>query len=78
VFAVVLKGKVTVATQPLVGTERDEITALVSRLKQADDNTRKATTGVNSPQVQAADLKWAEDWQLPSEVFEYFVLERAA
>lgn len=76
----VLKGKVTLAPQPLVGSERDEITALVSRLKQADANSRKAhtPTTADQPQVTAADRKWAEDWQLPSEVFEYFILERAA
>lgn len=74
----VVKGRVTMAPQPLVGAERDELTALVMRLKTADERTR-TTPSVNvAAPVRAEDLKWAEDWQLPREVFEYFVLEHSA
>lgn len=69
-------GKVIVSTQPLVGAERDEIAAMVMRLKRADERTR--VTEPAQLAMQPADLKWAEDWQLPREVFDYFVLEHAA
>ncbi|RYG60974.1 MAG: hypothetical protein EON60_05215 [Alphaproteobacteria bacterium] len=63
-------------TQPLVGAERDEIVDLVMRLKRADERTRSVEA--SRPQLQAADVEWAEDWQLPREVFDYFELEHAA
>lgn len=66
-----------VATQPLVGAERDEIAAMVMRLKRADERSRSVEVAPAN-QIQAADVKWAEDWQLPREVFDYFVLEHAA
>lgn len=69
-------GKVVVGTQPLVGAERDEIAAMVMRLKRADERSRQVEAPVNP--LQAADVKWAEEWQLPREVFDYFVLEHAA
>ncbi len=62
--------------QPLVGAERDEIVDLVMRLKRADERTRTLET--SKPQIAAADVQWAEDWQLPREVFDYFELEHAA
>lgn len=74
------EGKVVFTTlqpQPLVGAERDEITAMVMRLKRADERTRVSDANAQ-PQLQAADVKWAEDWQLPREVFDYFELEHAA
>ncbi len=71
-----LGGKVVMAPQPLVGTERDEIAAMVMRLKRADERSRNLEP--SRPAVQAADLQWAEDWQLPREVFDYFELEHAA
>lgn len=74
----VLKGRVVMDAQPLVGRERDEITAMVSRLKRADDRarTQPSSTQVAPSIPPADDVKWAEEWQLPREVFEYFVLER--
>lgn len=74
----VLKGRVVMDAQPLVGRERDEITAMVSRIKRADERARSqpSTTQVAPAAPAAEDVKWAEDWQLPREVFEYFVLER--
>ncbi len=63
-------------TQQLVGAERDEIAALVMRLKRADEKSRNLEA--SQPQVKAADIEWAEDWQLPREVFDYFELEHAA
>jgi hypothetical protein len=72
-----LGAKVVSAAQPLVGVERDEITAMVMRLKRADERTRRVESQP-AVTVQAADLQWAEDWQLPREVFDYFELERAA
>ena len=72
-----LGAKVVMTTQPLVGPERDEIAALVMRLKKADERTRSFTQ-TDQPKVQQVDLKWAEDWQLPREVFDYFELEHAA
>lgn len=74
-----VKGRV-VKAQPLIGAERDEISALVNRIKQADEHNSRmvSSTAPAAKKVAKADLKWAEDWQLPREVFEYFVLERAA
>ena len=72
-----LGAKVVMTTQPLVGAERDEIAAMVMRLKRADERTRQVETAAYAP-MQAVDLKWAEDWQLPREVFDYFELEHAA
>lgn len=71
-----LGGKVVMATQPLVGVERDEIAAMVMRLKRADERSRNVEAA--RPSVQAVDLQWAEEWQLPREVFDYFELEHAA
>ena len=62
--------------QPLVGAERDEIAAMVMRLKRADEKSRRMEA--SQPEVKAADIQWAEDWQLPREVFDYFELEHAA
>jgi len=77
-----LKGRVTKVAQPLLGAERDEISDLVSRIKRADEHNSRmpgaASPASAKPSVTQADKQWAEDWQLPSEVFEYFVLERAA
>lgn len=69
-----LEGKVV---QTLVGNDRDEITSLVMRLKKADERSRQPfhTAGAALP---AEDIKWAEDWQLPREVFDYFTLDRDA
>ena len=67
--------------RPLVGAERDEIAELVMRIKRADERSRKLevqTAEEITPKVTAADRQWADDWQLPREVFEYFVLDRAA
>lgn len=65
----------TVVVQPLTGTERDEITALVSRLRRADDARRDAhKAGVQ--QVQPADIAWAEEMNLPREFFDFFEIER--
>lgn len=62
--------------QPLVGAERDEIAAMVLRLKRADEKSRNLEA--SQPSVKAVDIAWAEDWQLPREVFDYFELEHAA
>lgn len=72
-----LGAKVVTTTQPLVGAERDEIAAMVMRLKRADERARR-TEAPQANAIQAVDLKWAEDWQLPREVFDYFELEHAA
>lgn len=73
-------GRVVRGVQPLVGVEKDEITELVSRIRLADERARNMAhapgVGVAVPVVKADDLKWAEDWQLPREVFDYFILER--
>lgn len=73
-------GRVVRGAQPLVGVERDEIADLVSRIKRADERARQPVqvsgSSVVAPVVKADDLQWAEDWQLPREVFDYFVLER--
>lgn len=72
-----LGAKVVVSAQPLVGAERDEIAAMVMRLKRADERSRQTDTAA-APAIHTADLKWAEDWQLPREVLDYFELEHAA
>ncbi|MCA3244685.1 MAG: hypothetical protein INF43_05225 [Alphaproteobacteria bacterium] len=68
---------VQVSATPLVGTERDEISQLVLRLKQADLRHRSPPqTPAAAP--TAAAVAWAEAWQLPREVHEFFTLETAA
>lgn len=62
--------------EPLQGAERDEIAALVARIKQADARQRSVVAPTTRPSVAALD--WAEKWQLPREVHEYFTLETAA
>ncbi|PZP38906.1 MAG: hypothetical protein DI585_05940 [Pseudomonas fluorescens] len=65
--------------QPLVGAERDEIAAMVMRLKRADERTRTSTQGgAATTPLPAENLKWAEDWKLPREVFDFFELEHAS
>ena len=72
-------GAKVVVAQPLVGAERDEIANLVMRLKRADERARRMETKPDGrPAPSSDELKWAEDWKLPSEVFEYFVLDHAA
>lgn len=61
---------------PLVGPERDEIAAQVSRLKQADVRVSQPTVKANS--ISAADRDWAEGQNLPAEFFDYFTLQRVA
>lgn len=61
---------------PLVGAERDEIAAQVSRLKQADTRVSKPT--VKGSSVSSADRDWAEGQNLPAEFFDYFTLQRVA
>ncbi len=56
-----------------VDVERDEITQLVMRLKRADDRQRTPLRHTPAPSVAAQT--WAEDWQLPREVHDYFTLE---
>jgi hypothetical protein len=68
----VLSGRVEV--QPLVGSDRDEISALVGRIKRADA-ARQAPLGT-APVVPEADLNWAAEMQLPREFFEFFELQR--
>lgn len=74
-----VSGKVVRGAQPLLGAERDEIAELVSRIKQADARARQPA--VSSPQplvspARAEDEQWAEDWKLPREMLDYFILER--
>lgn len=61
--------------QQLVGTERDEVADMVSRLQMA--GRRNAAAAETAP-VAAHDLDWAAQMQLPREFFDYFVLDRAA
>jgi hypothetical protein len=68
-----LQGRVVV--QPLVGQDRDEITALVSRIRDADARARMPLVAAPKP-VAKEDADWAADWKLPSEVFDYFELDR--
>ncbi|TKW61247.1 MAG: hypothetical protein DI628_01055 [Blastochloris viridis] len=70
----------TVQPEPMSSAERDEIAALVMRIKRADERSRKLelVTDSGRPVVSASDRQWADDWKLPSEVFEYFELEHAA
>jgi hypothetical protein len=63
--------------RPLQGVERDEIEAMVQRLKRADLLRQQPTVSV-APAVMQADLQWAADWELPADVFEYFTIERMA
>lgn len=72
-----------VSASPVIsGTERDEIAAIVGRIKRADQMARQPRHAAPHTAAHVAvsdqDLKWAEDWQLPKEVFDYFILERAA
>lgn len=68
---------VQVGSNPLVGAERDEISQLVMRLKQADLRHRSPPqAAANAPTAVA--VAWAESWQLPREVHEFFTLETAA
>ena len=62
--------------QQLVGVERDEVVALVDRLQQA--GRRVSSYEVAQESVSEHDIQWASEMQLPSEFFDYFVLERAA
>lgn len=66
--------------EPMSGTERDEIVELVMRIKRADERSRKLelASDAGKPAPTPTELKWADDWKLPSEVFEYFVLDQAA
>ncbi len=69
---------VSLAANPLLGAERDEISQLVQRLKQADLRHR---TPVLESKLQAPSptaLAWAEAWSLPREVHDFFVLEAAS
>ena len=63
--------------EPLQGVERDEIAALVARIKQADARQRTPLTS-NAARPSVVALDWAENWQLPREVHEYFTIEKAA
>ncbi len=65
------------APEPLQGAERDEIAALVARIKQADARQRTPLTS-NAARPSVVALDWAENWQLPREVHEYFTIEKAA
>lgn len=73
-------GAKVVASEAMSSMERDEIAQLVMRIKRADERSRKLEMVSDSsrPVVSASDRQWAEDWKLPSEVFEYFELEHAA
>jgi len=76
-----LNGRVVLETQPLLGAERDELTAMVTRLKRADERSRAAYTpkrAAPAAKPTPRDAQWAADWQLPREVFDYFVLERVS
>jgi hypothetical protein len=71
-------GAKVVKAQPLVGVERDELTAQVMRLKRAAEamaQPRHNPKTIATPSTAAQN--WAESWQLPKEVFEYFTLESA-
>jgi hypothetical protein len=69
-------GARVVEAQPLVGLERDELAAQVMRIRRADEANRTASTSRHArPQVKAEDIAWAESWNLPREVFDYFTLE---
>ncbi len=62
------------APEPLAGAERDELTALVMRIKQADTRHRAPLAPAKNVPTAAAQ-QWAENWQLPREVHEYFTIE---
>jgi hypothetical protein len=67
-----LAGTVTMVKEPV--NERDEIVRLVRRIKEADVKLR-------SPQgvaIASSALAWAESWQLPMDVFQYFTVEETA
>ncbi len=67
-------GAKVVPAQPLVGPERDEIAAQVMRLKRADAALRAPQNPLRErPSAEA--IAWAENWNLPREVFDYFTLE---
>ena len=64
-----LTGTVTMVNEP--ANECDEIVRLVRRIKEADVKLR-------SPQgvaIASSALAWAESWQLPMDVFQYFTVE---
>jgi hypothetical protein len=75
-----LQGRVVRGAQPLVGVERDEIADMVSRIKQADARARQPVVqgpyAPVAPVVKNEDLQWASEWQLPKEMFDYFIVER--
>lgn len=58
---------------PLVGAVRDEIAEQVLRLRQADKRLQQPA----KPQVSSADRDWAEGQNLPTEFFDFFVIQRA-
>ncbi len=60
--------------QTLHGEERDEIEALVMRIKRADDKVRQP---LKTAVVADEDVTWAAQNQLPREFFEFFELQRA-
>ncbi|NBV54298.1 MAG: hypothetical protein EBR79_01125 [Proteobacteria bacterium] len=66
-----------VAAQPLVGVERDEIAAMVNRIKKADLRNRQTPSSVASAAPSGPSVAWAEDWQLPREALDYFDIEQA-
>jgi hypothetical protein len=72
-----VQGQVEGPLTALVGAERDEISQLVLRIKQADLRHRAAANHPAATSNPAA-LAWAQEWQLPQEVHEFFVLETAA
>lgn len=71
-----LEAHVVKVAQPLMGVERDEIADMVNRIKRADARARTPVQHLAPPPVKEEDEKWAQEWQLPKEVFEYFILER--
>ena len=64
-------------TNPLTGPERDEIEALVLRIRRADEKVRKPVYQP-TPMLSADDIAWADDQKLPREFFEFFELQRVA
>ncbi len=72
-------GAKVVVSEPMSSVERDEIAALVMRIKRADERSRNLELAGDArrPVVSASDRQWAEDWKLPSEVFEYFEIDHA-
>lgn len=70
-------GTVTHTTTPLVGADRDELYQLVLRLKQADLRHRTPSTNKYLAAPNPVAMAWAEDWNLPREVHDFFILEAA-